>query len=227
MRKLLISLGLLFLAAAVGATGAVAGPSSTVLGTSSSSTVSFTTGMGDTGMFVGASSGAIVGVPTGPLLTTATSWSTSGGTLTLKPVIDTLSSVSVYAVTGTIPFTLTDKLNNVVLTGTLSFPVGPSSVVSLTNNALLTLNANLEVTGGSICLSLSCPDLNNTVQLSVVLAPYDPLHRGPAFTGGTFLSGNVIIGNGAGLVTPEPTSMLLFGTGLLAFGGILRRKLLA
>ncbi len=108
-----------------------------------------------------------------------------------------------------------------VLTGTLSFPDAELSLK--TSGDTLTLNADLKILSGSICTSIdpsACASgAQNSVQLTVLLSGNH--------AAGRFGSGNVTIGNSANLVTPEPTSMLLFGTGLLAFGGILRRKLLA
>ena len=107
-----------------------------------------------------------------------------------------------------------------MLTGTLSFPDAQLSLKS--SGDLLTLNANLTILSGTICTSnpsVCGSGAQNSVQLTVLLSGNH--------AAGRFASGNVTIGNAANLVTPEPTSMLLFGTGLLAFGGILRRKLLA
>jgi PEP-CTERM motif len=215
MRKYLLSLGLLFLATAVWSSSAAA-QSITTLGTASSTTVSFTTGVGTTGMAVVATSGP-AGFPSGPLLATTTSWSLDPGSLTITP---NLTATGTYAVSGTLNFTLKDAASVTVLTGTLSFPDAELSLKS--SGDLLTLNANLTILSGTICTSspsVCGSGAQNSVQLTVLLSGNH--------AAGRFASGNVTIGNAANLVTPEPTSMLLFGTGLLAFGGILRRKLLA
>src|ERR1700682_6550821 len=215
MQKYFVTLALLVLSVAVGATSASA-QSITTLGTATASTVSFTTSMGTTGMAVVATTGP-AGFPVGPDLSTVTSWSLAPGSLTITP---NLTVNGAYMVSGTLNFTLKDAASSTVLTGTLSFPSADLSLK--TSGDELTLNANLSITGGSICTSnpSACASgAQNSVQLTVLLSNDHAMGR--------FASGHATIGKSSALVTPEPTSMLLFGTGLLAFGGILRRKLLA
>jgi hypothetical protein len=215
MHKYFVSLALLVLSLALGAASASA-QSITTLGTADTTTVTFTTGMGTTGVAVAATNGP-AGFPKGPDLATVTSWSLAPGTLTITP---NLTGNGAYMVSGTLNFTLKDASSSTVLTGTLNFPT--ADLALKTSGDLFTLNANLTITGGSICTSKpsACgSSANNSVQLTVLLS--DDHHTG------MFGSGNATIGKSSQLVTPEPTSMLLFGTGLLAFGGILRRKLLA
>jgi hypothetical protein len=217
MRKFFISMGFVMLAAIVGSSSASA-QSITTLGTASSTTVSFTTGVGTTGMAVLATTGN-AGFSSGPLLTAATSWSIAPGSLTFTPNFN-FGAAGTYTVSGTLNFTLKDASSATILTGTLTFPDAELSIKS--SGDLLTLNANLAITGGSICTAnpaVCASGAENSVQLTVLLSGNHAMGR--------FGSGNATIGNAANLVTPEPTSMLLFGTGLLAFGGILRRKLLA
>jgi PEP-CTERM motif len=217
MRKFFISMGFVMLAAIVGSSSASA-QSITTLGTASSTTVSFTTGVGTTGMAVLATTGN-AGFSSGPLLTAATSWSIAPGSLTFTPNFN-FGAAGTYTVSGTLNFTLKDASSATILTGTLTFPDAELSIKS--SGDLLTLNANLAITGGSICTAnpaVCGSGAENSVQLTVLLSGNHAMGR--------FGSGNATIGNAANLVTPEPTSMLLFGTGLLAFGGILRRKLLA
>jgi hypothetical protein len=217
MKRFFISLAFAILATTIGSSN-LAAQSITTLGTASSTTVSFTTGVGTTGMAVLATTGN-AGFSSGPLLATATSWSLDPGSLTFTPNFN-FGAAGTYTVSGTLNFTLKDASSATVLTGTLTFPDAELSIKS--SGDLLTLNANLEIVGGSICTaspSVCGPGGQNSVQLTVLLAGNHATGR--------FGSGNVTIGNAANLVTPEPTSMLLFGTGLLAFGGILRRKLLA
>jgi hypothetical protein len=220
MKKFLVSLGFVMLAAIIGSSSASA-QSITTLGTASSTTVSFTTGVGTTGMAVLATSGPVcTPCAVGPDLLTATSWSLAPGAITITPNLTTAGMYSIGA-SDTLSFTLKDASSGIVLTGTLSFPDAQLSLKGPGRDTL-TLDANLTILSGSICTSdpSACASgANNNVQLTVLLSGNH--------ASGRFGSGNVTIGNSASLVTPEPTSMLLFGTGLLAFGGILRRKLLA
>jgi hypothetical protein len=78
-------------------------------------------------------------------------------------------------------------------------------------------NANLTVTGGTLAFtSQGIADLNITF-LSVTNLTL--------LLGTTNSDGGVKISSGTIDPTPEPSSMLLFGTGFLLIGGILRRRL--
>jgi hypothetical protein len=209
MRKQLMSLGLLIVVGTVGAMS-VNAQSSVTLGTAASSTVTFTPGMSSTTMGVAATSGP-AGFPSGPLLTTVTAWDIDPGSVTITPA---LAAAGLYTVSGTLAFELN---GGSFLTGLLSFPLDAHLAGDeLTLNAFLTIDPLLS----SICTtspSVCAMGAKNTVQLSVAL---DGDHDF-----GRFLSGNVTIGPVSSLVTPEPGTMLLFGTGLLALGAVLRRRL--
>lgn len=216
MRKHLLSLGFLFLATTIWV-GSASAQSITTLGTASSSTVSFTTTMTSTTSVAVVATSGLAGFSSGPLLSTATTWSLAPGSLIISP---NLTTAGLYSVSGTLNFTLKDASTATVLTGTLTFPDAQLSLK--TSGDTLTLDADLTILSGSICTaspSVCMGAQQNSVQLTILLSGNH--------AAGRFASGNVTIGNAANLVTPEPTSMLLFGTGLLAFGGILRRKLLA
>src|SRR3984893_3141552 len=162
MQKYLISLGLLILAATVGSTN-VAAQSITTLGIASASTLTFTTGLGTTGVTVAATTGP-AGFPLGPDLASVTSWSLAPGSLVITP---NLTVTGTYMVSGTLNFTLKDAASMTVLTGTLTFPDAHLSLK--TSGDLLELNANLAITGGSICGADPAACLstaNNSVQLT-------------------------------------------------------------
>src|ERR1700681_2127638 len=148
MRKFLISLGFAILAVTIGSSNAAA-QSITTLGTASSTTVSFTTGVGTTGMAVLATTGPVcTPCAVGPDLTTATSSSLAPGALTITP---NLTTAGMYSVSATLNFTLKDASSATVLTWTLTFPDAELSLKS--SGDTLTLDANLTILSGSICTS--------------------------------------------------------------------------
>jgi hypothetical protein len=196
--------GLMILAAAIGAPWAAA-QSTVVLGTASSGTVMFIGGPTSTTMTVSPVNGSVFS-PTGPLLTTATAYSVSGGPLTISPA---LGPTGVYAIASMLNFTL-NGVNS--LSGTLSFTSGSVMAGQFIMAANLVINPSSAIcaTDPSVCAA----GADNTVQLSLAFGKHF----------GRILSGNLSLGPVSGIITPEPGTMLLFGTGLLALGGLLRRR---
>ena len=73
----------------------------------------------------------------------------------------------------------------------------------------------------------SSPMGGNTLSFVVTesgLTPASFVSNGTAFFTADILSGTTGKTGPVGSITPEPSSMLLFGTGLLVFGGIIRRR---
>jgi len=131
-------------------------------------------------------------------LATATSFTLSGGTIVFTAEP---CDPHDFAGTGTLTFLLN---NGTLLTGTLS-------------NITLDQHGKMVVLTGTL----------NGQQVSMIIdlqfgTPISKL-KGPHGTElGTFSAGEA-----ASAVTPEPGTMLLFGSGLLLVAGVLRRKLIA
>jgi len=164
-----------------------------------------------------------------PILTVATTMGSAGGT-------GLLSGASTYTLTGG-PITLSPLGgNSYSAAGTLSIEVfsGATDLLSgtlnfvdffqhgKTGNSNVGLETNLDITGGSFCTEMGsvCGMNAGFVTLTIAFPTGIPITHGVAgrvFTG-------TIMPNSPGALTPEPMSMLLFGTGLLVLGGTLRRR---
>jgi hypothetical protein len=198
-------LGLIMLCATIGAPWAAA-QSTVDLNMSSSGTVMFIGGPTSTNMTVTPTTGS-VSVPTG-FLSTATAYTVSGGPLTISPA---LGPTGLYGIASTLNFAL-NGVNS--LSGTLSFTDG--FLNKLTDRFVM--DADLVINPSSaICVTdpgVCAAGADNTVQFTLAINK----------DFGRFFSGNLSLGPVSGIVTPEPGTMLLFGTGLLALGGLLRRR---
>jgi hypothetical protein len=121
--------------------------------------------------------------------------------------------------TGPAAFTLgTSFGDGSLLTGTLQLV--NLGQIGGTGNFNYDLTANLTVTGGSLASFF----YNGTgvTTITILLAPGQSII---GLAGGTSVTGNNPVGTLTS--TPEPSSVLLLGSGLLMFGGVLRRKLVA
>jgi hypothetical protein len=173
----------------------------------SPNTVTFTSGAGDTGT-------ATVSITAG---NGSATWGTSTGNYTFSgsaTLTETAPGSNTYLATGS-PLTLTLSSTSGPA-GTLS---GTVDLVSFTQTATSgsfnnTLIANVTVTSATGSLGSSSGNLILSLNLG-------------SSTEIDSLGGTSTISNGAGTLylTPEPTSMLLFGSGLLALGGALRKRL--
>jgi hypothetical protein len=197
MRKVIIILALLTLAVTFSSMTVSASNSTVTLSAPTTGNITFSGNNGSPIMTI-----------TGPLngmalngsgaLASATSFTLSGG-----PIVFTEEpgDPGDYASTGTLTFLLN---NGTLLTGTLS-------------NIALDQHGKMVVLTGTL----------NGEQVSMIVdvqfgTPLSKL-KGPHSTElGAFSAGEA-----ASSVTPEPGTMLLFGSGLLLVAGVLRRKLIA
>ena len=213
MKKLICGLAVLALALTLGSVAANA--QSTVgmiyLG---SDTVSFTPdGGGVVTMTVAPTTGLAAG---NNLLSSTTAFTLGPGTFTLMEV-----SPNTYTSFGT---TTLELNGGSLLTGVLD-------LVSFTQTALTgttdtSLMANLDITGGSYCPPTgtgTCGLGSGLVSLNFLLGSSSPIAS--TATNGILTSGILITPPHNIAVTPEPGTMLLFGSGLFALGGILRRRM--
>jgi len=215
MKKLICGLAILTLALTLGSLAANA-QSTVGLIYLGSSTVSFTPdGGGKVTMTVGSTSGIDVG---NHLLSTATAFTLGPGTFTLMEV----GTSNTYKSLGTISLVLN---GGSLLTGVLDLVnFTQAGLTGTTNTSLL---ANLDITGGTYCPSGggtgTCGLGSGLVNLDFMLGSSNPIALDPN-TG--VITGGILVTPPRNLaITPEPGTMLLFGSGLFALGGILRRRM--
>jgi hypothetical protein len=186
------------------------------LSTSSTSGVSFTgTGSGNLSMVTGVSGtaaglGALLGttgyyVVTGPVM------------LTLGTHFTTPLDFADYTGSGTLDFSIGSTPGGTnLLDGTLSLlDLVQVSSTGMTNVGKVT---DITITGGS--LAGDFPGATGISQLTLNLGGLFLPSLGMGSTAAEKLGGATL----DALTTPEPRSMLLFGSGLVLFGMILRRR---
>lgn len=209
MRKqLFFSMVLVFLVT-VGST-AVNAQSSISLQLASASTLSFAAGTSPV-LTIGATAGAAGGTD---LLAGATSYSLMGA----GPVTITRVSGNQYSATGTIDITVFAGATD-LLSGTLTFvdfiQHGKTGVMNLG------LEENLDITGGTYCSDpgVTCGANAGFGTLTIGFPNGNPITHGVT---GRLFTGTIMPNSIS--PTPEITSMLLFGTGLIAMGAMIRRR---
>jgi hypothetical protein len=196
MRRAIVISAVLALAVAFSLSTASASSSTVNLLTPTTGTIAFSQSGGSPQMVITTLTGTATG---SGILSGATSYTLSGGPLTF-----TASGPHDYATTGTLSFELN---GGSLLTGTLS------NINLEQFGRFVILTATLTVSGGSSGLA------GGQVGIIIDLPSGTPLS---SLTGVEF--GGFSVGEGLGSVTPEPSTMLLFGSGLLVFAGVYRRK---
>jgi hypothetical protein len=221
MRRLLIALAVLTLAVSFSTTTTnaqtdlnISPPASGVVSFTSggvntvamcSATCTLTNSAG-TGFVIGTGGSPIIGLGSYTLSLSSTSLALSGSQFSVTGGAGTLTYTDTFGTGGSVTMALQLTL---VKDGTLAPQLVGTYVVSTATGNLLPLFSGDDAKGSlSITLALSGCTL-------------EAIAKGTcAATTGKILSGSTL---GS---TPEPSSMLLFGSGLLVVGGILRRRLL-
>jgi hypothetical protein len=121
-------------------------------------------------------------------------------------------------------FDLTLASGSFTLIGTLSVQDLSQTASSGTINT--TIVANFDITGGTYCSASgsTCGSGVGYGKVFLTLSSATP----PVTNGshGGLDAARIVLPAGNTAITPEPASLLLFGTGLLVLGGTLRRRLL-
>jgi hypothetical protein len=187
------------------------------LSTSSTSGITFmSTGGGNLSLAAGVF-GSAAGL--GGLLGSTGFYSLSGAPIALTLVTGTSPIFADYSASGTLNFEITSMpggLGTDLLMGTLQLiDLVQVTATGFTNTSAV---ADMTITGGT--LQSSYPGSTGISQLSINLAGLGYL---PALSGAksTKLTGATL----DALPTPEPWSMLLYGSGLVLIGFVLRRRL--
>jgi hypothetical protein len=211
MRKLIIVLVVCALGVGFGSMTASAATSTVTLDPSSPITVTF--GAGGSSVTFAPTSGVASG--TG-LFAGTLSYGLSAGTVPLTQVFSAPPFAG-YTATPESPITFVlNSMGGPLLTGRID--LGNLTQLSST---VVSAVADLDITGGTICSHITCGiDLGSVVLNLAVPNAFLPTSDLSA----TMLGGTAVLGSFTALATPEPSSILLFGTGLLAVGGILRRR---
>ena len=209
MRKLMIALALSVVAFTFGSMNVLAQTGLT-LGSNSSGAVTFSAG--GSSMSVGSGiDGSVAG--NGALSGVTGTYSITGGPVALTLVSSVPSVFAEYNASGTFGFDVTSGATT-LLKGTLSL-VQLVQVFS-TGVTNPTLDVDLTLTGGT--LTLPGEPFSNDLGISQIMLNLSGLGFLPTSSGG-----GARLSSGTIDPTPEPVSMLLFGSGLLAVGVFARR----
>jgi hypothetical protein len=143
-----------------------------------------------------------------------------------KPILMTYSGSGLYtAAPGSGGFDIRLVASGFTLFGFLAVQGLAESVHHHTLE--VSLFGNFDITGGTYCglRGANCGSAVGFDEIDFTLRSRTPWfrHRHHRYRGG-FDSGIIGIPEKSLAATPEPTSMLLFGTGLLVVGGVLRRR---
>jgi hypothetical protein len=218
MRKLIIALAALTLAITLSSSSAKAQTGLT-LSANSSGTITFAANGASVTM--SSLAGSVTG--SGALTGTNGFYSISGPSVTLTLISSLPTVFAEYNASGIVNFDISTGpggSGTTLLKGTLSLvDLEQASSIGITDPVL---NANLTVTGGSLSgagepFALGAGSGVGVLTLDLSGVGYLPTSSG----------GRAALESGSFDPTPEPTSMLLFGSGVLAFGIILRRRLIA
>jgi hypothetical protein len=198
MRKIIVMLALLSLVVVFGVSTTSASTSTVNLSTPTTGSITFSPNGGSPELTI---TGPLEGTASGSgVLAGATSFTLSGG-----PLVFTLSGVpNDYATLGSLSFELN---GGALLTGTLS------NLTLDQIGKMLFLAGNLTVTSGASGAG------EGQVGIIIDFPSGTPLSHLTSVEAGLFSAGE-----GVDSVTPEPSTMLLFGSGLLVFAGFARRK---
>ena len=197
MRKAFFIPAVMILAMALSAMTASASDSVVNLSFPTTSTATFSGNSASLTMTLTGSVGGFASLGSG-VFAGATSVTLSGGPLAFTGVS---GSPGDFTSGGTLNFSLN---GGAVFTGTLS-DITLTTVSGAPNMVIL----SGKLTGGG--------------QVTIILDVNTPLAHLMGVEGGSFSAGEGL----STIVTPEPGTMLLFGSGLLLVAGVLRRKLIA
>lgn len=221
MRKTLVAFVFLALCLAFGCVTTQAQTTITLVGGSCNSCFQF------------AVAGTSLSMTMSPSTTSSFAVSTGTGaaipTLTLFTLSETAPILMAYmgggmynVAPGSGAFDIVLAMGSFTLDGILS--IQNLSVATNSGTYDTTVMGNFDITGGSYCSESGAvcgPGAGYGKVLLTLGAMVPPIPNGSR---GGLSSVSIVIPAGNFSATPEPTSMLLFGSGLLVLGGVLRRR---
>jgi len=153
-------------------------------------------------------------------------------TLTYTPLASASVGVSTFgagngsnAQLGTFTITHTGSGSLSVFSGdTFDLTITQSAPPATPNSGTTvgTLHGQITVSGSTLKITFSPTSLSFGTPVDYVYSIFSPLSINAQTTGPTTIQGEIDVINAPGV--PEPSSMLLFGSGLAGFAGILRRR---